>query len=123
VAGDPRLLRQALHKLIDNAVKFSPNGGIVEIGALGKEDGSIIISVRDHGPGLSAGRLRDCLQPFVQEDMSYGRPAEGLGLGLPIAKSIVEAHGGELLFQTAPGQGMLAAIWLPVRRQQDAAVA
>lgn len=117
-AGDPRLLRQALHKLIDNAIKFSPAGGTVEIRVHGKEDGSVIISVRDHGPGISATKLRDCLQPFVQDDMSYGRPAEGLGLGLPIAKSIAEAHGGELLFQTAPGQGMLAAIWLPFRHQE-----
>ncbi|MBC8038255.1 MAG: hybrid sensor histidine kinase/response regulator [Rhizobiales bacterium] len=113
--GDPRLLRQALHKLIDNAIKFSPMGGTVEIRVHGKEDGSVVISVRDQGPGLSAAKLRDCLQPFVQDDMSYGRPVEGLGLGLPIAKSIAEAHGGELLFQTAPGQGMLAAIWLPFR--------
>ena len=120
-AGDPRLLRQALHKLIDNAIKFSPAGGTVEIRVHGKEDGSIVISVRDHGPGLSAAKLRDCLQPFVQDDMSYGRPAEGLGLGLPIAKSIAEAHGGELLFQTAPGQGMLAAIWLPCQRLEGQA--
>ncbi len=120
--GDPRLLRQALHKLIDNAIKFSSPGGTVEIHAHGKEDGSTVIAVRDHGPGLSAAKLRDCLQPFVQDDMSYGRPVEGLGLGLPIAKSIAEAHGGELLFQTAPGQGMLVAMWLPFRHQ-DGAVA
>ncbi|HUR43537.1 MAG TPA: hybrid sensor histidine kinase/response regulator [Aestuariivirga sp.] len=121
VAGDPRLLREALHKLVDNAIKFSPDGGTVEIGALAKEDGSTIISVRDHGRGLSAAKLRDCLQPFVQDDMSYGRPVGGLGLGLPIAKSIAEAHGGELLFQTAPGQGMLAAIWLPLQTEPSKA--
>lgn len=119
-AADARLLREALHKLVDNAIKFSPIGGTVEIGVHGKDDGSIIISVRDHGPGLSSAKLRDCLQPFVQDDMSYGRPVGGLGLGLPIAKSIAEAHGGELLFQTAPGQGMLAAIWLPGRLKKSA---
>ncbi|MGH6855333.1 MAG: sensor histidine kinase, partial [Aestuariivirga sp.] len=113
--GDPRLLRQALFKLIDNAIKFSPDSGTVEIRVHGKEDGSVVISVHDQGPGLSAAKLRDCLQPFVQDDMSYGRPVDGLGLGLPIAKSIVEAHGGELLFQSAQGQGMIAAIWLPFR--------
>ena len=122
-AGDQRLLRQALQKLIDNAIKFSPAGGTVEIRAHGKEDGSTIISVRDHGPGLSAAKLRDCLLPFVQDDMTYGRPVEGLGLGLPIAKSIAEAHGGELLFQSSPGQGMLVAIWLPFRpREGQAAI-
>ena len=119
VTGDPRLLRQALHKLIDNAIKFSPKGGTVEIRVHGKDDGSTVISVRDHGPGLSAVKLRDCMLPFVQDDMSYGRPVEGLGLGLPIAKSIAEAHGGELLFQTAPGKGMLVALWLPLQSPDE----
>jgi len=120
--GDQRLLRQALYKLVDNAIKFSPAGGTVEIWAHGKEDGSIVISVRDHGPGLSAVKLRDCLQPFVQDDMSYSRPVDGLGLGLPIAKSIAEAHGGELLFRSAPGEGMLVAIWLPFRQEEHTAI-
>jgi len=119
VTGDPRLLRQALHKLIDNAIKFSPKGGTVEIRVHGKDDGSTVISVRDHGPGLSAAKLRDCMLPFIQDDMSYGRPVEGLGLGLPIAKSIAEAHGGELLFQTAPGKGMLVALWLPLQSPEE----
>lgn len=110
---DPQLLLQAIHKLVDNAIKFSPKGGSVEIWAHGNDDRSVAISVRDYGQGLSAGKLRECLQPFVQNDMSYSRSVEGLGLGLPIAKSIVEAHGGELVIQTAPGQGLLAAIWLP----------
>ncbi len=51
--------------------------------------------------------------PFVQDDMSYARPAEGLGLGLPIAKAIAEAHGGELLMQSVPGQGLSASVRLP----------
>jgi signal transduction histidine kinase len=116
VVCDWHLLHQAVHKLVDNAIKFSPAGGIVEIWAHGREDGAAVVCVRDRGPGLSAARLRQCLQPFVQDDMSYGRPAEGLGLGLPIAKSIVEAHGGELLLQSSPGQGLTASIWLPARR-------
>jgi two-component system, sensor histidine kinase and response regulator len=113
---DPQLMRQAMYKLVDNAIKFSPPGGTVEIWGHGKDDGSAVFSVRDQGPGLSAGKLRECLQPFIQDDMSYGRMADGLGLGLPIAKSIAEAHGGEMIFETAPGQGMLAAIWIPHKR-------
>jgi len=119
---DAQLLRQAIKKLVDNAIKFSPAGGTVEIWA---EDngGSLTISVRDNGPGLSPARLEQCLMPFVQDDMSYGRPAEGLGLGLPIAKAICEAHGGALICRSAPGEGMTAAIRLPVRvaRAMDAA--
>ena len=112
---DSYLIRQALAKLIDNAIKFSPPAATVEIWAHRRADGSSLISVKDQGPGLSEARLRDCLRPFVQDDMTYARPAEGLGLGLPIAKAICEAHGGELLVQTAPGQGMIAAICLPAR--------
>jgi signal transduction histidine kinase len=119
---DAQLLRQAIKKLVDNAIKFSPAGGTVEIWA---EDngGSLTISVRDHGPGLSPARLEQCLMPFVQDDMSYGRPAEGLGLGLPIAKAICEAHGGALICRSAPGEGMTTSIRLPAgaARAMDAA--
>lgn len=119
---DAQLLRQAIKKLVDNAIKFSPAGGTVEIWA---EDngGWLTISVRDNGPGLSPARLEQCLMPFVQDDMSYGRPAEGLGLGLPIAKAICEAHGGALICRSAPGEGMTASIRLPAgaARTADAA--
>jgi len=120
---DAQLLRQAIKKLADNAIKFSPGGGTVEISACDGGDGWLTISVRDNGPGLSPARLEQCLMPFVQDDMSYGRPVEGLGLGLPIAKAICKAHGGELICQSAPGEGMLASLRLPVRaaRAVDAA--
>lgn len=110
---DSHLLRQAIYKLVDNAIKFSAEGGTIEIWAHRKEDQSTVISVRDNGPGMAPAKLIECLQPFIQEDMSYGRIAEGLGLGLPIVKSIAEAHGGALICQSALGQGMVAAIWIP----------
>ena len=59
-------------------------------------------------------KLAECLQPFVQADMSWGRSAGSLGLGLPIARFIAEAHGGELVCKTAPGQGMIATLKLPI---------
>jgi two-component system, sensor histidine kinase and response regulator len=110
---DSNLMRQAIHKLVDNAIKFSPIGGTIEIWAHQKPDLSTVISVRDNGPGVAPAKLADCLQPFIQEDMTYGRIAEGLGLGLPIVKSIAEAHGGQLICQSVLGQGMVAAIWVP----------
>jgi signal transduction histidine kinase len=115
---DNRLIRQALAKLVDNAIKFSFDGGTVELWGHVRSNGSIILSVKDLGPGLSQQKLRECLQPFVQENMSYSRPADGLGLGLPIAKAICEAHGGELAIQTSPGTGLLAAIVLPASLAQ-----
>jgi signal transduction histidine kinase len=111
-------------KLIDNAIRFSPSGETVEIWGQVKNNGEVILSVKDSGPGLSAQKARECLQPFVQANMSYARPAEGLGLGLPIAKAICEAHGGELVLRTTPGRGLLAAIILPpelARPDSDAA--
>ena len=78
---DSQLLRQAIKKLVDNAIKFSPEGGTIEIWAHRKPDHSTVISVRDNGPGISPTKLAECLLPFIQEDMSYGRPAEGLGPG------------------------------------------
>lgn len=110
---DVRLLRQALSKLIDNAIKYSPDGETVELWGNVRSNGAIVLSVKDAGPGLSHTKLRECLQPFIQENTGYSRPEEGLGLGLPIAKAICEAHGGELAVQTSPGTGLLAAIVLP----------
>lgn len=118
---DERLIRQALSKLIDNAIKFSPAGASVDVGAHEKDDGSMLLTVQDQGPGLSQARLRDCLQPLVQDDMSYSRAADGLGLGLPIAKAVAEAHGGELIVSTSPGKGLVAGILLPAQVAAEAA--
>jgi signal transduction histidine kinase len=110
---DAALLRQALRRLIDNAIKFSQPGSTVTVWAEDHGDGALSLAVSDQGPGISVTRLRECLQPFVQADMSYSRPAEGLGLGLPIANAIAEAHGGELSVSTTPGSGLTATLRLP----------
>lgn len=110
---DSRLIHQALARLVDNAIRISGPGSAVDVWGHTGSGGTSILSVKDYGPGLSAQKLKECLKPFMQEDQTYSRPSEGLGLGLPIAKAICEAHGGELAIQTAPGKGMLAAIVLP----------
>ena len=83
---DQQLLHQALAKLVDNAIKFSPSGETVEIWGHVTAGGEAVLSVRDKGPGLAQAKLKECIQPFVQDNMSYARPAEGLGLdrGAPI---------------------------------------
>ena len=120
---DSHMVRQALRKLVDNAIKFSQRGDTIHVWAKERRDGYLEISVRDKGPGISVARLRDCLQPFVQGDMSYARPAEGLGLGLPIANAIAEAHGGALTVTTTPGNGLTATLCLPGASLQAAVCA
>lgn len=110
---DGSLVRQALRRLIDNALKFSPPGGEIVLWAEADATGEVRLSVSDQGPGMSMTRLRECLQPFVQGDMSYARPVEGMGLGLPIAHTIAAAHGGGLAVTTSPGQGLTASLTLP----------
>ncbi|CAN5203727.1 HAMP domain-containing sensor histidine kinase [soil metagenome] len=115
-ACDSKLIRRALSNLIDNAIRFSPIGGTVVVSVHGENDGAIVLSVRDNGPGVTGDQLAELLQPFVQGDTGYGRRFEGMGLGLPIARSIVEAHGGALTCESKAGAGMVASLWLPALR-------
>ena len=113
VQGDNRWLTDALTRLVDNAIKFSSAGGTVDLMPMLQEDGSLALTVRDNGPGMDLRKLDEYLQPFFQADMTFTRQAEGLGMGLPIARKIIEMHGGKLIFRSAPGQGTVAALWLP----------
>jgi signal transduction histidine kinase len=114
VTCDGKLVQKALLKLVDNALKYSPDGGTVEIWAYEKEDGSLVISVRDNGPGMTERRLAEVLRKDLTGPEAYMRqPGGGLGLGLMIARSVAEAHGGELICQSAPGQGTVAALYIP----------
>ena len=115
---DNRQLLDALHRLLDNAVKFSSDRSVIEIAAVHTPDKHLDINIRDSGAGISASRLQECLQPFFQADMSTTRNAEGLGLGLAIAKRICELHGGELLIDSSVNRGTVATIRLPAERIQ-----
>ena len=111
-----RQLLDGLCRLVDNAIKFSPKGAYVEVGATQRGDGSLDISVHDSGPGIESDRLNECLKPFFQADMSITRSAEGLGLGLAIARQISELHDGRLILNTSRSQGTTATIRLPASR-------
>lgn len=121
--GDSRWLNDALTRLVDNAIKFSSAGGTVDLMPMLQEDGSLALTVRDNGPGMDMRKLDEYLQPFFQADMTFARQAEGLGMGLPIAKKIIELHGGKLIFRSAPGQGTVVALWLPARACSENPVA
>lgn len=116
VEADPQRLRQALTNLISNALKFTPGGGSISIIARQEKSGGISLLVQDSGIGMDAGKIAAALEPFRQLDRSLARRFEGAGLGLSIAKSLVELHGGELLIQSSVGSGTTATIALPAVR-------
>ncbi|HET9324049.1 MAG TPA: GAF domain-containing sensor histidine kinase [Gaiellaceae bacterium] len=112
VRGDRDRLRQVLINLIDNAVKYSPPGDEVQVAAE-STDGRVVIEVRDRGPGIAPEHQRVIFEKFgrVHSD-DLAKP--GTGLGLFIARSIVEAHGGALDVRSAPGRGATFRLSLPV---------
>jgi two-component system cell cycle sensor histidine kinase PleC len=113
VRGDAVKLRQVFTNLISNAVKFTPPGGMVTVDCHGRADGGTTIYVRDTGIGMTPEELKIALTPFGQVDSGRTRWREGTGLGLPIAKALVELHGGELEIMSTKGKGTEVAVSLP----------
>lgn len=104
VYGDRERLRQALGNIIDNAIKYSPNGAKILISVLDDND-SIIISIRDNGPGIDQSHLARIFERFYRVDQDRSREAGGTGLGLAISKHIIEAHGSKIHVESVVGSG------------------
>lgn len=111
VCLDPRRIEQVLLNLVGNALKFTPSGGNVRIGAERLENG-VRVTVTDSGIGISAHQLPRLFEKFYQVDPSLTRVYGGTGLGLSIAKALVEAHGGEIGVESEPGKG--SCFWFTV---------
>jgi signal transduction histidine kinase len=114
---DGRAIQQALINLLDNAIKHSPNGEAVtvELNALQKPNGqSVHISVQDSGTGIPAEEHEKIFERFYRLGSELRRETQGVGIGLSIVKHIVEAHGGRVLVQSAPGKGSRFTIELPI---------
>jgi len=117
VRGDAVKLRQILMNLVGNAIKFTPSGGTVTIEAIARSDTGLTINIRDTGVGMTPDEIRIALMPFGQVDGRLTRWREGTGLGLPIAKSLIELHGGELLITSNKAQGTEIVINFPPASQ------
>jgi len=123
VADGPRL-RSALMHLVDNAIKFTPEYGTVVVSVHSMvfvPDTDILavaVAVRDTGIGIPAETQQNLFTAFNQADMSSTRRFSGMGMGLALAKRIVEAHGGKITFKSDTGQGSLFAMWVPVQPDQ-----
>ena len=110
----PTRLEQAVLILVDNAIKYGPPGGTVTLRSGASRPGEIGISVEDGGPGIPKEDLPRVFERFYRVDKARSRRMGGTGLGLPIAKTIVEAHGGHITAESRPGRGTRMSIHLPV---------
>ena len=109
--GDARMLQRMLSNILDNAVKYTPSGGKVEISLSESEKHDVIISIRDTGVGISATDLPHVFERFYRCDRSRSQP--GTGLGLSLARAIARAHGGDIVVTSALNQGSAFTITLP----------
>ncbi|HXZ67014.1 MAG TPA: PAS domain-containing protein [Alphaproteobacteria bacterium] len=114
--ADSRSLTQVLLNLLSNAVKFTPRGGKVTIAAKLMSDGGIELSVKDTGIGMTREKIERIGTPFLQFEDGLARRFEGAGLGLSIAKRLMELHGGTLTVSSIVGSGTTATIRLPPER-------
>jgi signal transduction histidine kinase len=116
VQADDRKLRQVVFNLVSNAVKFTPPGGRVNISAR-LTDGVVEVAVADTGSGIALDDQELIFEEFQQARIADGaqRP-EGTGLGLPLARKLIELHGGRLWVESAPGEGSIFRFTLPIRQ-------
>ena len=109
--GDEGRLRQVFSILIDNALRYSSQHGTVTV-SLGRDDKEIVVKVKDMGIGLTEEEVRQAFHRFFRGGKAQSH-ARGTGLGLPVAKAIVEAHKGRITLDGKPGEGALAIVALP----------
>jgi signal transduction histidine kinase len=112
---DPERLRQVLRILLDNACKYTPANGKVQVAGRSR-DRMVQIDVRDNGLGIPAAEQRKVFTRFFRGEADAIREHTGLGLGLYIARGLVALHGGELWFESTRGQGSTFSFTLPVRQ-------
>ena len=117
--GDRRRLKQILLNLLSNAIKFTPNGGEICVASSLAPDGALCIHVTDTGIGIDASEIPRILEPFGQVEGIMTRPHEGSGLGLPLVKSLTEAHDGHVELQSEVGVGTKVTLVFPPHRLLD----
>jgi PAS domain S-box-containing protein len=116
IRGDERRLRQVLLNVLSNAVKFSDPGGALAVRARLLPAGNFAIEVQDNGAGMSKEEIAISLERFGQVDGGLERRHEGTGLGLPLARSLIELHGGTLQIESEKGRGTTVTTILPAER-------
>jgi signal transduction histidine kinase len=113
VEGDSQSLRRLFLILIDNAVKYTPPEGRIDV-TLGTDSGGAVAEFRDTGIGIAAEDLPHIFERFYRSDRARSRESGGAGLGLSIGRWIAEAHGGTIDVRSTPGKGSVFAVRLPL---------
>ena len=116
--ADAGRLRQVFSILIDNALRYSSQNGTVTV-SLGRDDKEIVVKVKDMGIGLTQEEVRQAFQRFFRGGKAQSH-ARGTGLGLPVAKAIIEAHKGRIELDGKPGEGALVIVTLPAEERLEA---
>jgi signal transduction histidine kinase len=113
VRGNPDQLRQLVVILVDNALRYTPEGGRVTVAAH-RNDGTAVVAVKDTGIGIDRAALKHVFERFYRADEARNRADGGAGLGLSIAEQLVSDHGGRIAAESAPGRGSTFTVSLPL---------
>ena len=117
--GERRRLRQILLNLLTNAIKFTPEGGMVVVSTAPARDGGLEVTVADTGIGIDPGDMETVLKPFGQAERGLARNYDGTGLGLFLSNALVRMHGGTLTLASTPGEGTTVTVTFPAERLQQ----
>ncbi len=121
ISADPNRLASIVENLVSNAIKYTPSGGEVSVRA-GVEGEELLISVQDNGSGIATDEQQKVFEPFYRGNQGR-RFKQGMGLGLSIARDLVEAHGGSISLESEPGKGSIFTIHLPLQKTPKALLA
>ena len=119
VLGEPRELQSALSNLVSNAVRYTPQGGRIDVQAFISADGNLNLQVKDTGPGIPPEHLPRLTERFYRVDRSRSRESGGTGLGLAIVKHVMQRHGGQLQIASIAGQGSCFNLNFPPTRWKE----
>ena len=113
--ADPKMLRQMLLNLLANAIKFSPQHSSIDV-TVRMVDGSVVMSVKDRGPGMDPAQIPRALERFGRLVAPGVANPQGIGIGLPLTRAMIELHGGRLEINSRKDEGTETRLWFPPDR-------
>ena len=114
ICADEDMINQVVYNLIDNAVKFTDEGGYIEV-AIKSDSEKVIFSIKNSGKGISHEDAGQVFERFYKTDKSRSYDVKGAGLGLYIVKTVIDMHGGQITVNSEPGEYTQFVFWLPLR--------